>query len=312
MVDFLAELRASKDGRHADPDADLEAALKRPIQLNIDELSLLDTVKKIAAQTGIEIWLDQRSLADAAIDPTVLVTFQNRTPLALSAALNVMLEEFELTYDVRHGRVAIISKEKADDIGMWRAYPVDDLLGAADAQEPKFGPLIQLIEDEIAPASWGTNGGPGPIRTFTAPWGKLIFFRNSRLVHELVAALLADLRAVKQSIRGVEPAVVDPTARHTVAYDLKDVSGPEAVKVITEAVAPDTWLATPRVDEAKSSAQDAAAKPSPQHWRLIVSQTADVHKKLGEFISTLTGGVRRSSGMSGGMMGGSVQLSPNR
>jgi len=108
-------------------------ALNEPITLDLDESSLQDAVDYIRQKADIEVKLDNKALADAAIDASVLVTFHVKG-ITLKSALKQMLEDFELTYVVQDETLKITSKEKADGIVSTRVYPVADLVVPVQTQ----------------------------------------------------------------------------------------------------------------------------------------------------------------------------------
>lgn len=199
-------------------EAEIEARLAAPVMLEIVDVDLATAMASIAEGQGIDIQIDERAIADSAIDVSVPVKSRNRRPLPLGQALDLMLDPLQLTYAVQHGVVRITSKEKADGILITRVYPVEDLVKmSAASNQPympnksglSFGPLIQMIEDTIAPDSWDTNSGVGSIKPFTsAPGGLALVISNTHKTHYQVATLLADLRALKQVSGGVGQAPV--------------------------------------------------------------------------------------------------------
>jgi hypothetical protein len=184
-----------------------------------------------------------------------------------------------------------------------------------------YGPLIQMIEDTIAPDSWDTNSGVGSIKPFTgAPGGLAMVISNTRRVQYQVATLLADLRAMRQ-IPGVKvstPALSKGMSTKT--YELGTDSGPAIVNVIVKTIAPAEWQvhggagliwSKPHEDDLKNclrigsniptavTAPDNSATQTTNvarsnlpdlsdpsvHWTLVVCQTADIHQKIADMLA---------------------------
>jgi len=319
-------------------DTKIETILRQPCALDIDESSLQDAVDHLRQKFDIEVKLDQKALADAAIDASVLLTFHVKD-VPLASALDLMLEDLELTFIIQHGVLKITSKEKADGIVTVRVYPIADLTNVAQAapgarQRSNVGALIQLIEDAIAPDSWDTNSGIGSIKPFRTPGGLTLVISNTRPVQIQVATMLADLRAIKQPAAEAEAQAADPKTPYRAMYDLGAVSGPAMVKAITAAVSPGTWegkggagvvRAVPvsimedvTPDEAKkevapkSGAIGVIQPPRPQrpvatHWKLVVVQTDDVHQQIEDLLAPLSSEVHRIGRGSG--LGGFMRVS---
>jgi len=182
--------------------AEIEARLRQPVMIELFNESLQSAIAKIAERNGLDMQLDNKALADAAIDSNVAVTFKTSRPIPLATALERMLEDFELTYVPVQGMISVTSREKADGILMTRIYPIEDLVGGGlmfggDRRRPNLNPIVALIEDTIAPDSWDTNSGVGVVKPFYVHGGWTLVVANTYHVQTQVAALLADLRAVK-------------------------------------------------------------------------------------------------------------------
>lgn len=306
-------------------DTKIEAILRQPCTLDIDESSLQDAVDYVKQKHEIEIKLDQKALVDQAIDASVLFTFHVKD-LPLESALELMLEDFDLTYVIQHGVLKITSVEKAKTILTTRVYPVADLTKveqAAPGARPRsnLSSIIQLIEDTISPDSWDTNSGAGSIKPFRTPGGMALVIANSRQVHLHIASLLADLRAVKPAAGGAEQQAIDSKAPYRVIYEIGAVSGPAMVKAITASVSPESWerkggagviCAVPvsivenlAPTEAKI---DASAPPRAvvKHWKLVVLQTNEAHRQIDDLLAPLA---QKLSGL--GCMGGETFASVN-
>lgn len=279
-------------------EAKIEAILRQPCSLDIDESSLQDACDYINQKHDIDVRLDAKALADAAIDASVLVTFHSKD-LPLGSALDLILEDLDLTYILQHGVLKITSKEKADGILTMRVYPVEDLVDSTQAisgprQKSSYDALIRLIEDSIAPDNWTVHSGIGSIKPFRLPSGAAIVVSNTRRVQTEVATLIADLRAAKQA----ENVAQDPTEPYTAMYSIGADYGPEMVTALTSAVAPDSWKesggigvvvpvpvdVTPLVSAVagegpKNAPLDLKTKHVKQ-WKLVVLQTPEVHRKI--------------------------------
>ena len=101
------------------------------MKLEFADTPLSDVVDFCAGHLDINIRLDSKGLADAAVDPLVPITFSLRKPIAFESALQLILDELDLTFTVQHEVLLITSKEKADEILTTKVYFVGDLFAAA-------------------------------------------------------------------------------------------------------------------------------------------------------------------------------------
>jgi|GEM_PF-4899867 len=187
-------------------EARIEAHLLLPTAMNFVEESLDGVIARLAESQDLDIQIDRKALADAAVDYETRITFNRRGLLPLGVGIDLMLDDLALSYVVDHGILRITSRERAEEMLVTRVYPVEDLvvrhdLNPAVRHGANFGPLIELIEDTIDPDFWDTNSGNGSIKPFTGPSGCVLVISNTRKTQLKIAGLLADLRAVKQASR---------------------------------------------------------------------------------------------------------------
>ncbi|HEY2837703.1 MAG TPA: hypothetical protein VGJ26_01030 [Pirellulales bacterium] len=185
---------------------EIESRLRQPVMIDLVEVSLESAVAQIAERNGIDLRLDARGLADAVVDPNVLVTFKTNRPLPLTDALQLMLKDYELTAVPANGVILITSREKEERMLMTRIYPVEDIVGGglaygADRYRASLGPLLRVIQDTIQPDSWDCNSGVGAVQPFFVNGGWTLVISNTYRVQTEVATLLADLRAVRHENR---------------------------------------------------------------------------------------------------------------
>jgi hypothetical protein len=157
------------------------------VSIDFHQTRLIDAVARLSATYGVPMRLDNKGLTDVAVDPDAPVTFSVRG-ISLRAALDLMLEAFDLTWVIQGEVVKITSKEKADEILTTNIYPVSDLIGVGR----NWGPLMNTITNTIQPDSWDDNGGPGSVQPFAV--GDLLIISQKRDVHEEIAELFVKIR----------------------------------------------------------------------------------------------------------------------
>ena len=123
----------------ADPrEASIRAALDQNTDVNFIEVPLSDVIDYLKEFHGIEIQLDSRALDDASIPRDTPIT-KSIKGVTLRSALNLLLDDLDLTYVVQNGVLKITSKAEAQKLqstpfslrtAMWLTVAAAVLLGA--------------------------------------------------------------------------------------------------------------------------------------------------------------------------------------
>lgn len=307
-VCFLHGIEVQADELKASPPAntaaaiDFEAILRQPIKVEFADTPLADAIDYLGKQLDINILLDAKGLADAAVDPAVPVTLSLRKPVSFEATLWLVLEPFDLTFTVQDEVIKITSKEKADEILTTKVYSVGDLLDRG----PRRGftdNLISTITGTIQPDSWEDNGGPGSIHRMASTLVIAQKYDVHREIQELIAMLRAELPKRAENAM----ATPDPNEVTTVVYRLEQAVGRDVVSAIAAIIDP----ASLNVDgiavvKMKDVVHGEKGDDDWSYDALIVRQKASVQEKVQELIGELsqlgfgrTKGGMRMPGMSG-------------
>jgi len=123
----------------ADPrEASIRAALDQNTDVKFTEKPFYGVMDYLSQRHAIEIELDLRALDDASIPIDVPVT-RSIKGVTLRSALNLMLDDLDLTYVVQNGVLLITTKEEAQKLrisllslktAMWLTVAAAVLLGA--------------------------------------------------------------------------------------------------------------------------------------------------------------------------------------
>ena len=125
--------------------------------------------------------------------------------------LHQLFDPRDIGFIIDHDVLLVTTADVAKSTDVLGIYPVSDLVGPDDS-DVKGGAdddsLIEAISSTVAPSSWGSGTGPGPIE----PVGdrEALVFPQTQEVHRQVAKLLEALRAAKED-RGQAPAAVKNT-----------------------------------------------------------------------------------------------------
>lgn len=186
--DCRADLpRASKALR----EAAIAAALEESTDLDFQEQPLTDVFDFLKQKHQIEIQLDVKALTDAGVGSDTPIT-RHIKGITLDSALDLMLNELDLTWLIHDEVLYITSNAAAQNMIETRVYPVRDLLDPL-ADDLNYESLIEVLA-EAATAS-GTSPHPHSIRIYR-PAAALVITR-SVLVHRRVEKLLKELRQAR-------------------------------------------------------------------------------------------------------------------
>jgi hypothetical protein len=180
------------------PEARIYEALQDKCDLEFDQLPLIDALNRLAEPRHVQLYIDYKALTEASVDKDTPVTCSVKG-LSYKRALEVVLDELELTYLIRDGVLLITTKTAAESMLAIKVYPVFDLVvrpPAASANRPAldFQWFIENIVANIAPKTWDEVGGPASIEPFTNS-GALVISQTTA-VHEEIAEYLRAHREV--------------------------------------------------------------------------------------------------------------------
>ena len=138
------------------------------------------------------------ALEETGIDITRRITFHAKD-VSLETALNMMLQEVNLSYLLVDGSLTLTTEETVATELITRYYNARPLL---DSQHPddSLDQLIKLLTATVAPESWGELGGAGSIERYEG----ILIISNTRFIHAKVEAFLRDLGDAMAAAGGVE------------------------------------------------------------------------------------------------------------
>jgi type II secretory pathway component GspD/PulD (secretin) len=268
------------------PAVDFDAILRRPVKVEFADTPLSDVADFFAAKFDINVQLDAKGLADAAVDSAAPVTISLRKPVSFEAALQLVLENFNLTFVVQDEVLKITSKEKADEILTTKVYAVEDLLDRGPRRNYNDG-LIETITSTIQPDSWDDNGGPGSISRVAST----LVIAQKWDVHKELRDLFAMLRAELPKRAPTENAQAPKSDEAaTVVYKLHHAVGQETAAAIMTITDPASWQTKDTgisVVKMKSVVHTAQGDEDRSWDALVVRQTESVQNKVQEFLGEL-------------------------
>lgn len=189
--DAITKLRKPK----MDPkESKVLEGLNMLMTVNWKSFRLKDAISELMEKTGMPIIVDENTLKEAMIDyEEDTVTLQLPREVTVRTILRTILRNKGLDYIIREGTVTVLSAQRAREVTVTRAYPIQDLVGANPIFYGPYTPLVvqqnvnQLISQIMAgvePGYWSQNNGPGSI-TFDPITMSLVVRANAEMHYML-------------------------------------------------------------------------------------------------------------------------------
>jgi len=181
--------------------AKIKRALDEPTTIEFVDTPLRDVVDFLRDRHHIDIQLDSLALKQAGVNLDTQVT-KNTKGISLRSALRMLLEEIpdaEVTFVIHNEVLLITTEEKAERFLDTETYDVADLVVCQDSKAKfwdDYETLTDVIKENVCPQSWTQNGGFGTIKGATLSTAKVLVISQTQEIHEEIAALLKEIRAV--------------------------------------------------------------------------------------------------------------------
>jgi hypothetical protein len=175
---------------------DIRRALETPGDFEFVETPLEEVVEFLRQRHGINIVFDKLALDDAGTGVDTPVT-RSLSGVSLRSALNLMLRDIQLTFDLRDEALVITTPEELENRLDTVVYNVAHLT----REKNEFGEavydadtLIDLIVENIYRESWTDVGGPGSIRDLH---GRSLLVSQTYDAQDKIAQLFVTIRKVQ-------------------------------------------------------------------------------------------------------------------
>ncbi len=248
----------------------IEQKMSTEVDINYRNRPLGEVLDDLSATTGIPIVMDVRSLSAVRVTSDTPITLQLRKAIPLKSALNIMLENIELTHVIENDVLYVTSIEAKRSKVYPRTYRVTDLVTPI----PNF---VSSYEDGLA-------GALRAAYQMTAPQTD---------VHIMPVSMtdLGNGMAKKMSPGSINPNVLgqyhgmgsqggfgpnSPPGGAAGGSSFADFQS--LIDLIQTTVVPDTW-------EALGGPSTMA--PYPQNLSLVISTTSDVHDQIADLLDSL-------------------------
>lgn len=199
----------------------IREALDEETTLEFIECPLQDICNYISDSHEISVQIDKRALEGIGLDSDVPVT-RNLRGVSLRSALNLILDEHELSWVVRHEVLLITTAAAANAKAFVRVHNVADLI-VGDTTDGFAGALEAVLGGQAS------DDGPPSVRI--VPYQHMLMVRGTEQGHREVAELLLKIRtSVQGPPQGVREAVPQPAARSKLLESMEDVRKREGQK----------------------------------------------------------------------------------
>lgn len=195
------------------------AALQEPTQIEFIETPLQDALTFLRDQHDIRIVLDKKSLDDIGVSTDVPVT-KRINGLSLHSALNLLLDDLDLTFAVWSESLLITVPARAETLLEVRIYNVQPLIGENEDSSALLTAIATALDFHSPAASGGgifavndQFGGMAAPPT-RANLRRLVAYRSLLIVRDSFQhqEQLASFLAAMQSAMHADPPATNPQA----------------------------------------------------------------------------------------------------
>lgn len=253
-----------------------EQEIQRKLQLEVDikyrNQPLATVLDDLAATTGVPIVVDRRALEAVRVTTDTPVNLSLPNPIALRSALNIILQEMELTWVIENDVLNVTSQEAKRSKVFPKTYRVTDLVtpipnftssyedGLAGALRAAYQMSAPQTDVHIMPVSM-TDLGNGMARSM-----------SPASMNPNVLGQYASMGS-QGGFGPNSPPMAGGAGGGGSFADFQSL-----IDLIQTTVVPDTW-------EALGGPSTMA--PYPQNLSLVISTTSDVHDQISDLLESL-------------------------
>jgi hypothetical protein len=253
----------------ASADAALLEALAKPTTVEFQDLPLEDCLTFLREYHNINIWLDRGSLTDegVALDQPITLKLAG---VSLESVLHLLLQPVQLEWVIQDEVMKITTVSWTRKHPETRTYDVHNLIEAGHTPEELMASITKCIE----PASWTGKEATAAI----AHTAGILVIRQSQPVHGEIGRLLEDLDTAADAAEDEDAEKGGKNAVVSVKVYPTGAQSPEQLaECLKEFVASKSW-----------TNQGGKGKVLAMRGKLVIEQTAGVHRAIQQFISQVS------------------------
>jgi hypothetical protein len=212
----------------------LQSLLRHPSEAEFVDAPLIEVLQFLSDKHSIPILLDTTRLEDEGIARDTPVTLTLKKP-RLGRLLNLLLDELDLTYQLRDGVIRVTTVHAAEEVPAWIVYNVHDLADSGASLEE----LTQAIQNTTS-GQWQDVDGEGGHLVWLEVGGCLLVKQTDKVQGE-IQTLLEQLR---QSAKGRTQEAgkrAAPRKMITKSYRLPREIASDLQATLPQLVAPASW-----------------------------------------------------------------------
>nr|WP_236625180.1 general secretion pathway protein GspD [Rhodopirellula sp. SWK7] len=252
---------------------EIERKLETDVELKYRNSPLGEVLDDLSAVTGVPIVIDQRALAAIRISRDTPVSKSITSRLPLKSALNILLEDLDLTYVLQNDVLNVTSREARRTMTFPRTYRVADLVtpipnfisgyehGLAGALKSAYQMIRPTTDVQVVPVSMTDLGG-GMANNASNNLGRNMLGQYNPMGSGSGFAGGLGTSGMAQSGRG--------------GGSMADFDS--LMQLIQQTIEPDSWEALGGV---------GTMAPYPQNLSLVISTTSDVHDQIVDLLESL-------------------------
>ncbi len=169
--------------------------LASKVTFDFHEEPLFDLVEFLRLEHRINVVLHRRALDDVGLGTDTPITIRV-SDVSLRAALELALEDLDLTWTIRDEVLLITTPEEDEQMLLTRVYDVAELVTFRDSEGviwEDYDALIETITRTVEPNTWDEVGGPASVTGANFATAKVLVVAHTYRIQEKIAELLADL-----------------------------------------------------------------------------------------------------------------------
>ncbi len=252
---------------------EIKRKLETSVEMKYRNSPLGEVLDELSAVTGVPIVIDQRALAAIRITRDTPVSKSVNSRLPLKSALNILLEDLDLTYVLKNDVLNVTSREARRTMTYPRTYRVADLVtpipnfisgyedGLAGALKSAYQMTRPTTDVQVVPVSMANLGG-GLTNSTSGELGTNMLGQYSPMGGNSAFA------------GGLGAAGAMPTGRGGGSI----ANFGQLMSLIQTTIEPDSWEALGGV---------GTMAPYPQNLSLVISTTSDVHDQIVDLLESL-------------------------
>ncbi len=256
-----------------DTELQIQQALRQKVKVRFDETPLSDVLNQLGEIAGISIYLDPQGLAAEGTTSNMPVTIQLNQELQLKSALNLILEQFGLTFVIQDEVLKITSKSIRDSKVYVQTYDVADLV----IPIPNFTPGYNMgLPNAIREGYQAQRMGPSFQAGYQQAPLNVLAEDGQTPANGAQPSVLAQLASSGQlpANGGSQAPGFGPGGMGGGAQADFDT----LIDLIVNTIAPDTWTEV---------GGEGSIEGFPTNLSLVISQTQEVHEQIADLLEQL-------------------------